>query len=98
MVVGAGQDTIELKFTGAKLEQTWYADGETYGDGVITISIKEAIELARELLDVVIEKCTDEEAYSDGVITLSTKEAIELARELLDVVIEKFAGSNDGDK
>ena len=54
-------------------------------------AIKEAIELAKELLDVVIEKCTDEEAYSDGVITLSTKEAIELARELLDAVLEKVA-------
>jgi predicted RNase H-like HicB family nuclease len=52
-------------------------------------AIKEVIELARQLLDVVIEKCTDEEVYSDG-ITLSTKEAIDLARELLDAVLEKL--------
>lgn len=60
-VVRAGRDTVELQFVGAELVQVWGPDEEAYGDGVISLSVKEAIELAKELLEAVLEKTEEEE-------------------------------------
>lgn len=60
-VVRAGRDAVKLQFVGAELVQVWGPDEEAYGDGVISLSVKEAIELAKELLEAVLEKTEEEE-------------------------------------
>jgi hypothetical protein len=59
-VVRVGRDTIELQFTGAEIIETWGKRDELYGDGTITLSIREAIELAKELLEAVLEESEEE--------------------------------------
>ena len=52
---------IELQFTGAEIIETWGKRDELYGDGVITLTLDEAIKLAKELLEAVLEEETTEE-------------------------------------
>jgi hypothetical protein len=56
---------VELEFTGAEITETWGSPNELYGDGVITLSIREAIELAKQLLDAVLEEEVKEEAIEE---------------------------------
>jgi len=46
---------IELEFTGAEIIETRGRPDELYGDGVITLSVDEALRLAKELLVAVKE-------------------------------------------
>lgn len=46
---------IELQFTGAEIIETRGRPDELYGDGVITLTVDEAIRLAKELLVAVEE-------------------------------------------
>ena len=52
-VVRVGQ-YVEIQFTGAEIIETW-GKRELYGDGVITLTLDEAIRLAKELLEAVLE-------------------------------------------
>ena len=52
---------IEIQFTGAEIIETRGRRDELYGDGVITLTLDEAIELAKELLEAVLEEETAEE-------------------------------------
>ena len=52
---------IELQFTGAEIIGTQGRPDELYGDGVITLTLDEAIKLAKELLEAVLEEETTEE-------------------------------------
>jgi len=61
-VVRAGR-YIELQFKGAEITEVRGNPDELYGDGTITLTRKEAIELAKELLDAVLEK--DEEVKEE---------------------------------
>ena len=61
-VVRTGQ-YVEIQFTGAEIIETWGKRDELYGDGVITLTLGEAIKLAKELLEAVLE----EEATEPGV-------------------------------
>ncbi len=54
-VVRTGQ-YIELQFVGAEIIETWGERDALYGDGTITLSIREAIKLAKELLETVLEE------------------------------------------
>jgi len=56
---------IELQFTGAEITETWGKRDELYGDGVITLTLDEAIELAKELLEAVLEEETAEEEVKE---------------------------------
>jgi len=47
---------VELEFTGAEITEVRGNPDELYGDGTITLTRKEAIELAKELLDAVLEE------------------------------------------
>ena len=47
---------IEIEFTGADLIETYGKRDELYGDGVITLTPDEAIKLAKELLEAVLER------------------------------------------
>jgi hypothetical protein len=49
---------IELQFTGAEIIETWGKRDELYGDGVITLTLDEAIKLTKELLEAVLEEET----------------------------------------
>jgi len=51
---------IELQFTGAEIIETWGSHDELYGDGTITLTPREALKLARELLEAVLEEETVE--------------------------------------
>ncbi|MFZ8840117.1 MAG: hypothetical protein ACO2PM_14650 [Pyrobaculum sp.] len=53
---------VELQFTGAEIIETWGSHGELYGDGTITLSLKEALRLAKELLETVLEEGKEEVA------------------------------------
>lgn len=53
-VVRIGQ-YIEIQFTGAEIIETRGRPDELYGDGVITLSVDEALRLAKELLIAVKE-------------------------------------------
>ena len=53
-VVRVGQ-YVEIQFTGAEIIETWGKRDELYGDGVITLTLDEAIRLAKELLEAVLE-------------------------------------------
>jgi hypothetical protein len=55
-VVRVGRDTVELQFTGAEIIETWGSRDVLYGDGSITLSVREAIELAKKLLEAVLEE------------------------------------------
>jgi len=54
-VVRVGQ-YVEIQFTGAEIIETWGKRDELYGDGVITLTLNEAIRLAKELLEAVLEE------------------------------------------
>jgi len=57
---------IELQFTGAEIIETWGKRDELYGDGVITLTLDEAIKLAKELLEAVLEEeATEEEEVKE---------------------------------
>jgi hypothetical protein len=57
---------IELQFTGAEIIETWGKRDELYGDGVITLTLDEAIKLAKELLETVLEEeATEEEEVKE---------------------------------
>jgi len=47
---------VELEFTGAEIIDVHGNPNELYGDGTITMTRKEAIELAKELLDAVLDE------------------------------------------
>jgi hypothetical protein len=53
-VVRAGR-YIELQFTGAELIEVWGSDEEPYGDGTITLTVREALKLAKKLIDAAME-------------------------------------------
>jgi len=53
-VVRVGK-TIELQFTGAELIELWGSESEPYGDGTITLTVREALRLARKLIDAAME-------------------------------------------
>jgi 20S proteasome alpha/beta subunit len=55
----AGQ-YIELEFTGAEILETYGRRDELYGDGTITLTLDEAIKLAKELLEVALEEEEEE--------------------------------------
>jgi len=57
---------IELEFTGADVIETRGSAEELYGDGVIVLSIREAIRLAKELLETVLEE-GEEATEEEGV-------------------------------
>jgi hypothetical protein len=46
---------IELQFTGAEIIETRGSPDELYGDGTITLTVEEALQLAKELLKAVKE-------------------------------------------
>jgi hypothetical protein len=52
---------IELEFTGAEIVETWGSPNELYGDGTITLTQEEAVRLAKELLETVLEEEVKEE-------------------------------------
>ncbi|MFZ8808668.1 MAG: hypothetical protein ACO2PN_11270 [Pyrobaculum sp.] len=54
---------IELQFEGAEIIETRGSADELYGDGTITLTPEEAISLAKELLEAVLEK--DEEVKEE---------------------------------
>jgi len=56
-VVRVGQ-YIELQFTGAEIIETWGSHDELYGDGTITLTVEEALKLAKELLEAALEEET----------------------------------------
>jgi 20S proteasome alpha/beta subunit len=59
---------IEVQFTGAEIIETWGKRDELYGDGVITLTLDEAIKLAKELLEAVLEEeATEEEEVKEEV-------------------------------
>jgi hypothetical protein len=58
-VVRAGRH-IEIQFTGAEIIETWGPRDELYGDGTITLTPNEAIRLAKELLEAVLEAENEE--------------------------------------
>jgi len=57
---------IELEFTGAEIVEVWGDRDEMYGDGVIVLSIRGAIRLAKELLETILEE-GEEEATEEEV-------------------------------
>ena len=60
---------IELQFTGAEIIEMRGSAEELYGDGVIVLSIREAIRLAKELLEAILEEGeeeTTEEEVKEG--------------------------------
>jgi hypothetical protein len=62
-VVRVGQ-YVELQFTGAEIIEVWGPQDELYGDGTITLAMKDALRLAKELLEAVLEeeeKATEEQ-------------------------------------
>jgi len=54
-VVRTGQ-YIEFQFTGAEIIETWGSHDESYGDGTITLTVEEALRLAKALLEVALEE------------------------------------------
>jgi len=64
-VVRAGRH-IELQFTGAEIIETWGSHDELYGDGTITLTVEEALRLAKGLLEAALEEETLER--DDGEI------------------------------
>jgi len=56
---------IEIQFTGAEIIETRGRRDELYGDGVITLTLDEAIKLAKELLEAVLEEETAEEEVKE---------------------------------
>jgi len=46
---------VELQFTGAELVEVWGSDSEPYGDGSITLSVEEALRLAKKLIEAALE-------------------------------------------
>jgi hypothetical protein len=47
-------NSIELQFTGAELVELWGSDEEPYGDGSITLTIREALALAKKLIEAAL--------------------------------------------
>jgi hypothetical protein len=56
---------VELEFTGAEIIETRGSPDELYGDGTITLTLKEAVKLAKELLDAVLEEEEKEETIEE---------------------------------
>jgi hypothetical protein len=52
---------VEIEFVGTEIIETYGKRDELYGDGVIVLSPNEAIKLAKELLEAVLEKTEEEE-------------------------------------
>jgi hypothetical protein len=70
---------VEIQFTGAEIIETWGKRDELYGDGVITLTLNEAIKLAKELLEAVLE----EEATGSGSPPAEVIETLRHALETL---------------
>ena len=56
---------VELQFTGAEIIETWGSHAELYGDGTITLTSKEALRLAKELLETALDE-EDKEEVTEG--------------------------------
>jgi hypothetical protein len=57
---------IELQFTGAEIIEVRGSAEELYGDGTITLTPREALRLAMELLETLLEEEKKEEETAEG--------------------------------
>jgi len=56
---------VEIEFVDAEIIETYGKRDELYGDGTITLTLDEAIKLAKELLEAVLEKTEEEEEVKE---------------------------------
>ena len=80
-VVRVGQ-YVEIQFTGAEIIETW-GKRELYGDGVITLTLDEAIKLAKELLEAVLEEEATDSGSPPAEVIETLRRALETLRHAL---------------